>query len=66
MCVHLTFEGEKHGLISSFLLIFESHIEGEFLLFMILYYLLAYFFCSTYALMFLLSVSGNMIPFVNL
>jgi hypothetical protein len=28
MCVHLTFEGEKHDLISSFLLICESHIEG--------------------------------------
>jgi hypothetical protein len=44
MCVHLTFEGEKHGFISSFLLIFESYIEGEFLLFMILHYLLAFLF----------------------
>jgi hypothetical protein len=44
MCVHLTFEGEKHGLISSFLLIVESQFEGEFLLFMILNYLLAFLF----------------------
>jgi hypothetical protein len=46
MCVHLTFEGEKHGLISSFLLIFESHIEGEFLLFMIMHDLFALLFMS--------------------
>jgi hypothetical protein len=44
MCVHLTLEGEKLGLIFSFLLIFESHFEGEFLLFMILHYLLAFLF----------------------
>jgi hypothetical protein len=42
MCVYLIFEGEKHGLISSFLLIFDSYIEGEFLLFMILLYLYAF------------------------
>jgi hypothetical protein len=30
MCVHLTFEGEKQGLISSFLLFFLSYIEGSF------------------------------------
>jgi hypothetical protein len=42
MCVHLTSKGEKQGLISSFLLFFESYIEGEFLLFMILLYLHAF------------------------
>jgi hypothetical protein len=42
ICVHLTSGGEKQGLISSFLLFFESYIEGEFLLFIILLYFHAF------------------------
>jgi hypothetical protein len=45
LCVYhvcITFEEEKHGLICSFLLIFESYIEGAFMLFLIMLYLHAF------------------------
>jgi hypothetical protein len=45
MFVHLTFEGEKHILISSFLLIIESYIKREFLFMFFLYHICFDEFC---------------------
>ena len=46
LCIFVTFEGEKFFLEKSLLLIIESYFEGEFLLFMILCYIIQIFICD--------------------
>ena len=76
MCVHLTFEGKKHGLISSFLFFLVIYWRGVSIIHDLTLsscICLSVIMCCVYVFLVphmfwwvLLSVSENMIPFVNL